>query len=391
MADYLIKGETLTDIAEAIRAKTGKKEEIPVPDMASQIEGITGGGVGTQPAVIRPLEITKNGTYNANEGVDGYAPVTVNVAGGPPVIEPLEITESGTYTAPEGVDGYSPVTVNIAGGDSSGGGTIPAGLYLSRLNIGVHKSNYYQQWFYYQGYYWFVGLESTGPGNQYYFWKYIDGVWTNILGPVTISIGSPTTCRIVEYQGKMHFLGGTTKLHYVFDGTTVTTLNQTTSDVYSKGVVVCNDELYYLADGSPYGIYKWDPTSDSWSTVLGFSGYSSRMLMSANGKLYYTEYQDLYLVENGAATKIATLSNNFYIGANVGPWSVGDCIYFISTDHWKEVCKLSKYDTEKNTETVVGFMPKPKSGYIHIMKGQVIYLYGDNSGYTPFILHEVSE
>lgn len=36
-----------------------------------------------------------------------------------PIIEPLEITENGTYTAPDGVDGYSPITVNVA---NSGGG-----------------------------------------------------------------------------------------------------------------------------------------------------------------------------------------------------------------------------------------------------------------------------
>ena len=33
-----------------------------------------------------------------------------------PIIEPLEVTENGTYTAPDGVDGYSPVTVNVASG-----------------------------------------------------------------------------------------------------------------------------------------------------------------------------------------------------------------------------------------------------------------------------------
>lgn len=41
--------------------------------------------------------------------------------GADPVIEPLEITENGTYIASDGVDGYSPITVNVAssGGDSS--------------------------------------------------------------------------------------------------------------------------------------------------------------------------------------------------------------------------------------------------------------------------------
>lgn len=37
-----------------------------------------------------------------------------------PVIQELTITENGTYTAPDGVDGYSPVTVNVA---ASGGDT----------------------------------------------------------------------------------------------------------------------------------------------------------------------------------------------------------------------------------------------------------------------------
>lgn len=32
-----------------------------------------------------------------------------------PVIEALEVTENGVYNAPEGVDGYSPITVNVAG------------------------------------------------------------------------------------------------------------------------------------------------------------------------------------------------------------------------------------------------------------------------------------
>lgn len=38
--DYLIKGSTLTSIADAIRAKTGGTAEILVTDMATQIGGI---------------------------------------------------------------------------------------------------------------------------------------------------------------------------------------------------------------------------------------------------------------------------------------------------------------------------------------------------------------
>lgn len=37
-----------------------------------------GGGSG----VVQPLSVTQNGTYNPPSGVDGYAPVTVNISGG---------------------------------------------------------------------------------------------------------------------------------------------------------------------------------------------------------------------------------------------------------------------------------------------------------------------
>lgn len=50
MADYIIKGETLTGIADAIRRKTGGTEPINPTDMPGQIDGISGGGGGSLPA-----------------------------------------------------------------------------------------------------------------------------------------------------------------------------------------------------------------------------------------------------------------------------------------------------------------------------------------------------
>lgn len=44
MSDYLIQGETLTAIADAIRSKTGKTDAILVPDMPAEIAGITADG-----------------------------------------------------------------------------------------------------------------------------------------------------------------------------------------------------------------------------------------------------------------------------------------------------------------------------------------------------------
>ena len=46
MSEYIIKGETLTGIADAIRGKTGGTDPVAVSDMAAQIDGIQAGGGG---------------------------------------------------------------------------------------------------------------------------------------------------------------------------------------------------------------------------------------------------------------------------------------------------------------------------------------------------------
>lgn len=47
MADYVIKGQTLTDIADAIRSKTGGSSPIDVSDFATEIENIPSGSNAT--------------------------------------------------------------------------------------------------------------------------------------------------------------------------------------------------------------------------------------------------------------------------------------------------------------------------------------------------------
>lgn len=82
MSRVSINETTLTAIGDAIRGKTGKSELIAPGDMPAEITAIVSGGANP---VIEELEITSNGTYNAYDGVDGFAPVVVNVPqeGGP--------------------------------------------------------------------------------------------------------------------------------------------------------------------------------------------------------------------------------------------------------------------------------------------------------------------
>ena len=67
-----------SDIADAIRAKTGSSATIVADDFPTAIANIPTGGS----ANIQALSVTTNGTYTASGNVDGYSPVTVNVSGG---------------------------------------------------------------------------------------------------------------------------------------------------------------------------------------------------------------------------------------------------------------------------------------------------------------------
>lgn len=65
-----------SDIADAIRAKTGGTDDIVADDFPSEISNIPSGGGDI---TVEPLSVTVNGTYTAPTG-KAYSPVTVNVS-----------------------------------------------------------------------------------------------------------------------------------------------------------------------------------------------------------------------------------------------------------------------------------------------------------------------
>ena len=100
MSKYNSLGELFTAIANAIRAKTGGTDPIVAEDFPEVIDEMKSGGE------IEALTVSENGTYTPPEGVDGYAPVTVNVVPPASDIDALingsitEITSGATSIRP---------------------------------------------------------------------------------------------------------------------------------------------------------------------------------------------------------------------------------------------------------------------------------------------------
>jgi hypothetical protein len=65
--------------------------------------------------VLDTLNVTSNGTYTPPSGVDGYDEVNVSVPTPEPVLDTLNVTSNGIYTPPSGVDGYDEVNVSVSG------------------------------------------------------------------------------------------------------------------------------------------------------------------------------------------------------------------------------------------------------------------------------------
>lgn len=123
MADYLIKGETLTGIANAIRSKTGSSSSVAVSSMASQIAEIP---VGTDVTLLEDLPIEldfANGDMSFT-APDGYA-VKSAIVKKPTTLIPANIAAGveiagivGTHAGGGGGSVAGCVTVTFMNGDT---------------------------------------------------------------------------------------------------------------------------------------------------------------------------------------------------------------------------------------------------------------------------------
>ena len=102
---------------EATNTEVGTQTDL-IAQIQAALEGKAAGGTG-KPEQEKSEEITENGKRTITP-YEGYtlSKVTVNVEvpDVPAVVEELNVTENGTYEPDDGVDGFSKVTVNVPPG-----------------------------------------------------------------------------------------------------------------------------------------------------------------------------------------------------------------------------------------------------------------------------------
>lgn len=111
--------DEIVAIADAVRSKTGTTDEMTLGGIVSGINGITPN--------IQSISITSNGTYTAPSGIDGYSPITVNVAssGG----------SGGIIDAPD--DTGSTFTGTITSNGMFGGYYVDTSYNAATIELGV--------------------------------------------------------------------------------------------------------------------------------------------------------------------------------------------------------------------------------------------------------------
>lgn len=105
----------LTDVAGAIKEKTGDSTAIPASQFDTKIRSIETGGNYQ----AKTVEYTTNGTRqivpDTNYDALSEVNVTVNVATPAPVLQNKTATQNGSYSADPGYDGLGTVLVNVQG------------------------------------------------------------------------------------------------------------------------------------------------------------------------------------------------------------------------------------------------------------------------------------
>lgn len=276
--------------------------------------------------------------------------------------------------------------IEVGGG--SGGGTLPAGLYWETLDIPL-PNKYTQKWVVFNGDLYSFANSQFGNGYFQYIYKWENGSWS-----APISNGGfgnwayPNNLAYIEYNGKLHGIGGDKNSHVTFDGASVTTLNTLPSTVNSAFV---ENGVLKACRSLRGDFYAWDEASDTWTSEgriaaaagLSFINCGDTILATAKNKLY--SYAGGTLTNLSAGIDLTFTSGVFFVQS-------GYLYSYVANDfHGPD---LYRYDPILHTVELVGRIPtKIDSLNAFDYRGDLCFLNTTYSDYyastSPWIMREI--
>lgn len=269
--------------------------------------------------------------------------------------------------------------IEVGGG--SAGGALPAGIYaqqITKLPVSYVSGHFV---FGNELYLYFKAKTS----NDASIYKFSGSTYTLVVS-FTCSCSS-SYMSFVEFNGKMHLLGGDNTLHGTFDGTTFTNMNSLPNSTTNENAFIFENELYIRT--RTYGLYKWIESSDTWEQVALDScptGYT--YVFMHDGTPYTLQNSNVYKydIHNGTCSVIKTLDASYSYS---GMCLLGDYFYFVTGSSGKH--KLYKYDIiNQEVHELPGYLPFVGSSFhLYVYNDKIHIASGVDTAGANMVIYEV--
>lgn len=275
----------------------------------------------------------------------------------------------------------------IETGGGSGGGSLPAGLYMEPLAIPpARSSGYGQTWYEWNGTLYAFVNETTGSSGINRVYRLDGSAWTQVHQASSSTHITGGNARIIEFGGILHIFDDGSIYHATFDGTTLVRKTDMAKSFAANSLFTHNGKLKGCYSG--YDIYVWNESTDTWSLEVSLGNYLPKGFYEVDGVAYVPANTALYTYDGKSLTLVAT-------DVNVGTeWIVGGGRVYCLTKQGSYLYYLNEVDMSTYQTVTLGFLPLYNGKLLEYDSGLAIT--NNNiaaNGYAAWMskVHEVKE